>query len=227
MALWRRRSIACFAVGTALVASLTACQGELDSNAGTSSPGSGSKPGSGKGSGKVSSDIKRLRVAPLGSQSGYSREEFGTAWKDIDHNGCDQRNDVLARDMENVRKNASCKVLSGRLHDPYSGKDIDFTRSKPAEVQIDHVFPLSLAWKMGAAKWPESRREQFANDPANLLAVWGPPNRQKSDSGPAEWRPEKSYLCQYGTKFVAVANKYSLPVTSADRSALQSFVSTC
>jgi len=26
---------------------------------------------------------------------GYSREEFGRAWADIDRNGCDQPNDVL------------------------------------------------------------------------------------------------------------------------------------
>jgi hypothetical protein len=30
---------------------------------------------------------------------GYSREEFGQPWADVDRNGCDQRNDVLRRDL--------------------------------------------------------------------------------------------------------------------------------
>ena len=32
-------------------------------------------------------------------KTGYSREEFGPAWADVDHNGCDTRNDILARDL--------------------------------------------------------------------------------------------------------------------------------
>jgi hypothetical protein len=31
--------------------------------------------------------------------AGYSRDEFGQKWADVDHNGCDQRNDVLRRDL--------------------------------------------------------------------------------------------------------------------------------
>ena len=34
--------------------------------------------------------------APL---TGYSRAAFGPAWTDVDRNGCDTRNDILARDL--------------------------------------------------------------------------------------------------------------------------------
>jgi hypothetical protein len=51
--------------------------------------------------------------------SGYSRAQFGPAWADTDHNGCDQRNDVLQRDLAGVRLKigSRCLVASGVLHD--------------------------------------------------------------------------------------------------------------
>ncbi|WP_242888879.1 HNH endonuclease family protein [Actinomadura litoris] len=215
---WRNRTAV---VGAALaVLSVSGCEGKVGLSD-TSSPSAA--PGT-KGSGR---DLSSLRVASEGDGGGYKRDRFGTRWKDTDHNGCDQRNDVLARDMEDVRKKGSCVVLAGRLHDPYSGKDITFSKSDAAEVQIDHVYPLALAWRMGASRWGEDQRERFANDHANLLAVWGVPNRQKSDSGPGEWKPQKGFQCTYAVKYVAVAKKYDLPVTRSDHDALRSFLSRC
>jgi hypothetical protein len=80
---------------------------------------------------------------------------------------------------------------------------------------------------MGASKWDEDKRERFANDHANLLAVWGVPNRQKSDSGPGEWKPQKAFQCAYAGKYIAVAKKYELPVSGADRTALKGFLDRC
>ena len=34
-----------------------------------------------------------------GPETGYSRDHFGAGWADMDRNGCDTRNDVLARDL--------------------------------------------------------------------------------------------------------------------------------
>ncbi|MFG2002684.1 DUF1524 domain-containing protein [Spirillospora sp. NPDC048911] len=172
-------------------------------------------------------DLDGLRVAAEASGSGYARDRFGVRWKDTDHNGCDQRNDVLGRDLREVKKRGRCVVLSGTLNDPYSGKRITFSKSDAAEVQIDHVYPLALAWRMGASRWPEDRREQFANDHDNLLAVWGVPNRQKSDSGPGEWKPQKAFQCTYGVKYVEVAKEYELPVSRSDRQALEGFLERC
>ncbi|WP_067454571.1 HNH endonuclease family protein [Actinomadura macra] len=221
---WRNRVVA---VGLALVVPLAGgCDGSVGLSD-TGSPGaSGSRPGAGE-SGRARKDLSGLRVASEGSGGGYKRDQFGTRWKDTDHNGCDQRNDVLARDLTRVDKKGRCVVTSGHLHDPYSGKDITFAKSDAAEVQIDHVYPLALAWRMGASRWDEDRRERFANDHINLLAVWGVPNRQKSDSGPGEWKPQKGFQCTYAVKYVAVAKKYELPVTRADHNALQDFLARC
>jgi hypothetical protein len=118
-------------------------------------------------------------------------------------------------------------VVSGRLDDPYTGRRIVFSKTDADEVQIDHLYPLALAWRMGASRWQESRRERFANDHANLLAVWGVVNGQKGDSGPGEWKPRRDYQCTYAIKYIAVARGYDLPVTAEDRDALSGFLDRC
>ena len=172
-------------------------------------------------------DLADLRVAREGSGAGYERDKFGQRWKDTDHNGCDQRNDVLARDLDDTTKRGRCVVVRGRLDDPYTGRDITFVKADAAEVQIDHVYPLALAWRLGAADWTEDKREELANDRDNLLAVWGRPNQQKGDSGPAEWRPRKSYQCTYAIKFIKVATEYELSVTRPDHNALDDMLAAC
>ncbi|MFI0447586.1 HNH endonuclease family protein [Actinomadura sp. 6N118] len=204
---------------------LTGCTGEV----GLTDPGptpKASRPAE-RSVTQARKDLDSLRVASESRGSGYERDRFGTRWKDIDRNGCDQRNDVLGRDLREVRKRGRCVVLSGTLNDPYSGKKITFSKSDAAEVQIDHLYPLALAWRMGASRWTEDRREQFANDHDNLLAVWGVPNRQKSDSGPGEWKPQKAFQCTYGVKYVAIAKEYELPVSRPDHQALEGFLERC
>ncbi|WP_243708383.1 HNH endonuclease family protein [Actinomadura sp. GC306] len=199
----------------------------LSEGGGSPAPGgTADKPGSGDEK-RARTALAGLRIASEGDGGGYEREKFGTRWKDIDRNGCDQRNDVLDRDLSDVGKKGDCVVMSGRLRDPYSGKEITFAKQDAAEVQIDHIYPLALAWRMGASRWSEDEREKFANDHDNLLAVWGVPNRQKSDSGPGEWKPQKSYQCTYAVKYIAVADKYELPVTRADHGALKDFLARC
>ncbi|TDD82531.1 HNH endonuclease [Actinomadura darangshiensis] len=210
------------------------CEGKVSVTEPGSSPSAGSgkpasgghKPASGDQA-RARKDLSGLRIASEGDGGGYERGKFGTRWKDTDHNGCDQRNDVLDRDLTKVEKKGDCVVMAGRLDDPYSGKKITFAKKDASEVQIDHVYPLALAWRMGASRWSEDRRETFANDHGNLLAVWGVPNRQKSDSGPGEWKPQKPFQCAYAIKYVAVAKKYSLPTTRADHDALQTFLTRC
>src|SRR5215212_6603753 len=103
----------------------------------------------------------------------YDRDEFGKAWKDIDRNGCDQRNDVLRRDL--IKRHTKpgtngCVLVSGVLKSEYTGKTIKFTRGD-GDIAIDHVVSLAEAWRTGASDWKKSKREKFANDPFNLEAV--------------------------------------------------------
>ncbi|HEU5158903.1 MAG TPA: HNH endonuclease family protein [Streptosporangiaceae bacterium] len=176
---------------------------------------------------KARKELADLRVAAPGGDAGYARDRFGQRWKDTDHNGCDTRNDILARDLDDVTKRGRCVVVGGRLDDPYTGRDVTFVKARAIEVQIDHIYPLALAWRMGADDWTEDKRADFANDRDNLLAVWGRPNQQKGDSGPSEWRPRKAYQCRYAIKFVDVAAEYDLAVLAADHDALDAMLDRC
>jgi len=163
----------------------------------------------------------------------YDRAAYGPSWADTDHNGCDQRNDVLARDLTAVtytKADPGCTVATGHLVDVYTGRSIDFTRGKTtsAAVQIDHLVPLGWAWQHGAAGWTGDQREQLATDLNNLQAVDGPTNEAKSDQGPATWLPPAAgYDCLYVTRFAYVLSTYALTIDDADRAAIDHTLTSC
>ncbi len=138
----------------------------------------------------------------VGGRKGW----FGESWADVDHNGCDTRNDILGRDLVDADYSRAeglqgreegrgqgafvCRdatVWKGHLHDPYTGAEVEYQRGEgtsPA-VQIDHVVPLNYLYAHGAWQWDARRRVLAANDPLNLLAVEGQANQDKSNCGPA------------------------------------------
>jgi hypothetical protein len=200
----------------------------------TSAPTSPSaSPGATPGAGTAAAALALLAVKGRAAKTGYSRDRFGSAWKDTDHNGCDTRNDVLRRDLASFVLKAGthgCLVLSGGLHDSYTGRTINFVRgaSTSAAVQIDHVVALSDAWQKGAAGWSTTKREQFANDSLNLVAVDGPTNASKGDGDAATWLPPaKGFRCQYVARQVAVKRTYGLWVTAAERDAIARVLASC
>jgi hypothetical protein len=165
--------------------------------------------------------------------SGYSREMFGQPWADTDRNGCDTRNDILARDLrDEILKPGTrgCVVLAGRLAEPYSGKTVLFQRGfgSSSLVQIDHVVALADAWKTGAQRWNAAERLRFANDPLVLLAVDGALNQQKRASDAASWLPpNKGYRCTYIARQIAIKKKYRLWVKPAEKSAMERILTSC
>ncbi|MFF3569352.1 HNH endonuclease family protein [Nocardia jiangxiensis] len=156
---------------------------------------------------------------------------FGTAWAD-GSGGCDSRNAVLGKQLSAVRFRTStekCVVSAGTLHDPYTGRDIAFDRSRARTVQIDHIYPLAAAWDMGASDWPLPQRIRFANDiQFNLLAVDGRTNQDKGDRTPADWLPPAlAYRCYYAGRYLTTAVRYTLPITAQDRDALSRLAEGC
>jgi hypothetical protein len=171
-----------------------------------------------------------LPVKGRAPKTGYDRAQFGQAWRDIDLNGCDQRNDVLARDLVDEVLRGRCVVLSGILTDAYTGTTVAFLRGQTTsdDVQIDHVVALSAAWQTGAQQLDPAEREQLANDPLNLQAVEGPVNQSKGDSDAASWLPPaKTYRCTYVARQIAVKTRYRLWVTTAERDAMATVLSSC
>lgn len=187
------------------------------------------------GSDEASEALRTLNTLPVkgrAPKTGYSRAQFGDAWSDIDHNGCDTRNDILNRDLtaKQHKNSRGCVVISGILNDPYTGKVINFMRGKDTseQVQIDHVVALSDAWQSGAQEISAQERLQLANDPENLLAVDGPANQQKSDSDAATWLPANaSFRCSYVARQIRVKAKYHLWVKPAEKEAMINVLTPC
>lgn len=182
--------------------------------------------------GRAADVLATLPVKGRAPRTGYERAQFGEAWADVDRNGCDQRNQVLARDLvdERLRRGSDCVVSSGQLIDPYTGTTVPFRRGPKTsdDVQIDHVVSLSNAWQTGAQQLAKVAREQFANDPLNLIATIGALNQAKGDGDAATWLPPAAgYRCPYVARQVAVKARYGLWVTPAERDAILRVLQGC
>jgi hypothetical protein len=176
-------------------------------------------------SGSAAKTLETLAVKGRAPKTGYSRSQFGSGWATT--SGCDTRNIILHRDLENPVVDDKCDVTSGTLHDPYTATVITFTKGS-SDVQIDHVVALSDAWQTGAQALTRALRIQLANDPMELIAVQGDANQQKSDGDAATWLPSnKSFRCEYVARQIAVKQKYSLWVIPAEKQAMLDILTTC
>ena len=196
------------------------------------SPGVAEITGEHTATGQAADVLATLEVSDEANPGGYDRDLFGFRKVDANNDGCDVREDILARDLTDVtyKYRGSCTVASGVLHDPYTGKTITFTRGvkTSSAVQIDHVVALENAWRSGAHAWDTSKRYTFANDPYNLLAVDGPANQSKGSASAAYWLPTNSaYRCDYVARQIGVKAKYSLSVTSNEKRAILAVLHTC
>ena len=89
-----------------------------------------------------------LTVAAQGTQDGYSRDLF-PHW--ITQSGaCNTRETVLKRDGTNVVTDSACASTSGSWFSPYDGA----TWTAASDVDIDHMVPLSNAWKVSVHPSP-------------------------------------------------------------------------
>ena len=226
----------------AVLLPLTGCKVEWEIESGPPEPaasvGQGDVPAGTLDPAAAVTALAGLAVAEKTPLDGYERGcgegegcVFGPAWSDVDRNGCDQRNDVLHRDLTEVavrEGTQGCVVVAGVLDDPYTGQSVPFEKATAAEVPVDHVVPLAAAWVQGAAAWSPERRETFANDLANLLATTRSENSSKGDSTADEWVPsDPAYGCSYATVVVTVKSAYALSVTPAESQALQNLLATC
>jgi hypothetical protein len=172
--------------------------------------------------------LGKLKVAPESHANSYARDAFGQSWKDVDRNGCGQRDDVLARDLTGVRKRNRCVVVAGTLVDPYTGDKVTFAKADASKVQIDHRVALAEAWRSGAWQWTAQRREGFANDLNNLTASEGRINQGKGDDDAAHWLPVgPARQCTFARQVVTVKAYYQLTVDQAEATALRRALGVC
>jgi len=222
------RTFACAAVLTVAFGVAGCKNGTLGADPASGGPTSAGAPNAPHGSALAAANA--LPVKGRAPKTGYYRDQFGSAWSDVDHNHCDTRDDILKRDLTATSFRAGtkdCIVTGGTLNDPYTGTRIVYRRGA-SKVDIDHAVALSDAWQKGAQQWTKERRKDFANDPLNLLAVDASTNRRKSDGDTATWLPPNTgYRCSYVARHVAVKKKYGLWVTSAEKTAMQKVLDTC
>ena len=140
-----------------------------------------------------------------------------------------KRSDVLRESLEQVQLKPGtngCIVARGILHDPYTDQTVTYERSGNTEVVGDHVIPLAAAWDLGAAQWSLRKRQNFANDPRNLIITTSGANLSKGDKTPGEWMPEHG-RCRYAQAYLEVARAYGVALTRADHRALTAAIGRC
>lgn len=188
--------------------------------------------------GAATDELERLPVRTSSQQptAPYDRaEHFGQDWADLDGDGCDTRQQILAADLEQVQHvpGQDCTVAAGILADPYTLQQVRHeigpapTGDPTRGVDIDHVVALADAWDSGADQLDTDTRQLLANDPANLLAVGASANRSKSDKTADQWLPTEAYQCPLIARQIAVKSAYGLSITAAEKQAMSQALADC
>lgn len=147
----------------------------------------------------------------------YRRRDW-PHWSDLDADCQDSRVELLiASSAVTVafQDTDPCEeVTSGHWFDPYTGRVFQAA----ALLDIDHRVALKEAHKLGGAHWSRQKKQIFANDPENLIAVYRGANRAKGSKSSDQWLPSvESYRCEYIEKRLHIMRKYDLimPKTEA------------
>lgn len=199
--------------------------GGADGNGGSDDGSTGTDPGI-EEPGEADPDAMLQKLATLTVGEPLTVDYDRGQWKHWAGGRCDDTRQQILREqaVSYALDGEGCRVASGEWIDPYTGK----TFTDPSKLDIDHIYALGAAAKNGGNDWDAATKEQFANDKSHLLAVSASANRSKSDRNPAEWWPENAaYSCEFATKYVDVAAKYSLQFSKADVSALEKGLKTC
>jgi hypothetical protein len=136
----------------------------------------------------------------------YNRSDW-KHWTDVDGDCMNTRHEILADQADGRIKLSpnGCYVSTGLWNDPFSGKQL----TRASDLDVDHVIPLKWAHDHGGGAWSAAKKERFANDPINLLAVDDGLNQKKGAKGPDEWLPpNKDFRCEYISIWHRVVQSY-------------------
>lgn len=136
----------------------------------------------------------------------YNRDDW-KHWSDFDGDCMNTRHEILLAQADGQVKLSpdGCFVSVGIWVDPFSGKK--YTRA--SDIDVDHIVPLQWANDHGGDAWPSDKKERFANDPINLLAVDDGLNQTKGAKGPDQWMPpNQAFRCEYLRLWQTVLKTY-------------------
>jgi len=167
----------------------------------------------------------QARRNPASDYQPYNRDAF-RHWTDKDGDCQDTRAELLISKSTIqptfAYENKECRVVSGRWISPFTGQPIQNSDN----VEVDHLVPLKWAWERGAWRWSGKRREQFANDMVNLMAVESSLNSSKGGRGPDEWLPP-SGQCGYVARFSRIVKLYELSPKPREKAWIRDFLNNC
>lgn len=154
----------------------------------------------------------------------YNRKDW-KHWIDEDRDCQNTRAEVLISQSQarvEFATSRDCRVLKGS----WIGQLTGVLLTNASDIDIDHVIPLSYAHRHGGFSWSSSKKEQFANDPLNLLPTYDIENRKKSDKGPSEYLPSnKNLACAYIKRWQAIRIKYGLNIAPNDKVIIRNMIS--
>ena len=136
----------------------------------------------------------------------YNRKDW-KHWSDVDGDCMNTRHEILAAQADGAIKLSpdGCYVSTGLWDDPFSGEQL----TRASDLDVDHVIPLKWANDHGGNGWSKDKKERFANDPINLLAVDDALNQSKGAKGTDEWMPPNhAFRCEYISIWNQVLQSY-------------------
>ena len=166
--------------------------------------------------------------------SSYDRKAW-KHWSVLPNHQCDSRLEVLEKTSYGIPKRvestasvANCpKIESGVWNDPYTG----LTFTDPHQIDIDHFVPLMNAYISGGWKWPQWKKELYANyqrDAFHLVAVSASENRKKGARHPGLYMPPlESYHCDYLTQWAAIKLRWGMSFGADEYSGISTLMSKC
>ena len=156
------------------------------------------------------------------------RETHYGKWEDVDDDGDDTRQEVLAAEsLVPVTRNEDGHIDKGLWVGPYAG----FVTHDPGLLDIDHVVAVCEAHESGAHAWAKDRRIKFANHlgaPHHLVATWFSTNRSKGKRDPTDWLPpNRAYWCTYLNDWIAIKREWKLSVDPDEAASIRKGLRVC
>lgn len=162
--------------------------------------------------------LERIEVREDHSDEDYDRESYApSGWVDANGSGCTTREDILARDLDPETISVDgCTVEYGSTTGAFSGEEIEHIQGASA-VDVDHLIAISQAHRNGAYAWDDETKQEFYQDPDNLIAVSSSENQSKSDRDASEYLPpNQGAYCAYAGATIFVKEKWSLSMNPAE-----------
>lgn len=166
--------------------------------------------------------LERIEVQEDHSAEDYDRDDYApSGWVDANGSGCTTREDILARDLDPETISLDgCTVEYGSTTGAFSGEEIEHVQGA-SDVDVDHLIALSQAHRNGAHAWDNETRQEFYQDPDNLVAVSSSENQSKSDRDASEYLPpNQGAYCAYAGTTIFVKEKWSLTMNPAEHAVI-------